>query len=352
MTFNDNLKATTQDYLAPKVVDAVLSGNVLAMTLLGNAERFRSRSLKKGVIVEKQDNGKSFSGLDTLNTNKSNTKITLEFDPRAYSIPVVIEGLERDVNASDPNSAADLVKEAMEEAQNAMLDDIGDMFYGTGTGNSNKDFLGLGALIDDGGDVATIGGKSRSDYSVLQSYEETVTGSLTSLQPLRTAEMRAKRGADKVDLHVTSETKWNEFEALLQATVSFNVDATGYKQLTRDKIVASKEGLGAEAGFDALFYRGAPVVADEKCPDLKWYGINRKHLKFFGLKSQKYKEVTFGRNTQIEGVYSEGQPVAKGFHFSGMMDSINQYAEIGHFYLLGNLVTFAPNRHFKITFSA
>jgi hypothetical protein len=352
MTFNDNMKALTQDYLAPKVVDAILSGNVLAMKLLGNSQRFPSRSMKKGVIVEKQTNGGSFSGLDTFNTNKSNTKISIEFDPRAYSMPVVIEGIERDVNASDKNASANLVKEAMEEAQNSMLDDLGDMFYSDGTGNSSKDFLGLAAIVDDGGVAASYGGQLRSTYTVLQSYEETVTGALTSLVPLRTAEMRAKKGADKVNLHVTSETKWNEFEGLLQATVHFNVDATGYKQVTRDRIVSSKEALGAEAGFDALYYRGAPVVADEKCPDLKWYGLNMDHLAFYGIKSTKYKEVSFGNSTQIEGAYSKGVPMVKGMHFSGLMDSINQYAEIGHFLLLGQLISFNPNRHFKMTFSA
>lgn len=351
MTFNDNLKAITQDFLAPKVADTILTGNVLTLKLLGNSKRWVGRSMKKGFIYEKQSNGKSFSGLDLFNTNVSNTKTYLEFEPKGYTIPVVITGIERDVNASDPSAAANLVKEAMEEAQNAAADDIATMFYGDGTGNGSKDFLGLAAIVDDGGVAATYGGKSRSTYTTLQSYEETVVGALNSLAPLRTAEMRAKKGSDKVDLHVTSETKWNEFEALLQATVEFKVDATGYKQVTRDNIVSSKEALGAEAGFDALYYRGAPVVADEKCPDLKWYGLNMKYLDFYGIKSTKYKEVSFGKNTEIEGPYSDA-PVIKGFHFSGLMDSINQYAEIGHFILEGELMSFNPNRHFKMTFSA
>lgn len=352
MAFNDNLKAITQDYLAPKVVDTVLTGNVVAMKLLGNAKKWSGEQMTKGVIVTKQNNGGSFSGLDTFNTNKVSTKIKLAFDPKGLYMPVVIEGMERDVNASDPSRAADLVKEAMEEAGNALLDLFADKIYGEALSTSD-DPQGLGSIVDDGGEVATYGGKSRATYTTLKGNETDVTGNLSSLSPLRTSEMLAKVGSDKVDLHVTSETKWNEFEALLQPQVQLNLNTDGYRQVTRDKVVASKAALGGEAGFDALFYRGAPVVADEKCPDLKWYGLNLKHLNWYGLKSSKHPQVVIGNNKEIEGAYSDnGISKTMGVHFTGLMDSINQYGEVGYFIILGNLISWNPNRHFVINFTS
>src|SRR5687768_12466323 len=146
MDFNANLQAITQTGLAPKVVDSILEGNVLAARLLGNAKKWKGRKMGKAVQIAKPTTGGSFAGLDPFMTNKSNTKVRLEFDLRGFYQAVVLEGMEVDVAGSDPEAAVDIVVEAMEEAGNAMGDSIGDLFYSDGTGNSNKDFLGLNAI--------------------------------------------------------------------------------------------------------------------------------------------------------------------------------------------------------------
>jgi hypothetical protein len=46
------------------------------------------------------------------------------------------------------------MKVTMEEGQNAMLDSVGTQVYGVGTGD---DFLGLGAIVDDGTNTSTYG---------------------------------------------------------------------------------------------------------------------------------------------------------------------------------------------------
>jgi hypothetical protein len=350
--FNENLRSITQTYLAPKVVDAVLRGNVLAMKLLGKPKKWSGEQMKKAVQVTKPANGGSFSGNDTFNTNTVQTKKQLAFDPKGYYQSVTIEGISRDVNASDPSRAADLVAEAMEEAGNALLDSVGTMFYGDSTGNGGKDTNGLLNIIDDGSVQDSYGGQSRTANVTLKSHVETVVGNLSSLTPLRTAEMAAKHGANKVDLIVTSETKWNEFEALLQPQLQLNFDSQGYKQVTRDRIVSSKEALKGEAGFDALYYRGAPIVADEKCPDLRMFGINTNSLFWAGLKSAdpEFKLVQVGKSKQIESPAYSMENI--GLHFSGLKESFNQYMVSGQFLLLGNLISWSPRDHFVIEFSA
>lgn len=354
MTFNANMQAITQTGLAPKVVDTVLSGNILALRLLGNAKKWKGRKLEKAVQVSKPTTGGSFAGLDPFVTTKSDTKRKLSFDLRGYYQAVVIEGMEDDASASDPQAAVDLVVEAMEEAGNAMADSVADLFYSDGTGNSNKDFLGLNAIIDDGGVVATYGGLSRSTYSTLQATQTDVTGGLTSLATLAAADSAARKGTDRVTLHVTSEDKWDEYEALIQPTISTNVMGDGYKQVTRTGIVQNQAALKGEVGFDALFFRGAPVVADEKCPALYWYGINENHIAWYGLRSNnsKYKPVDLAGNKEIEGVYGQTPSKNMGVNFSGLMNSQNQYGQVGFFVLLGNLVSFNPNRHFQLKFSS
>lgn len=350
--FNENLRAITQDYLAPKVLDSVLNGNVLAMKLLGMPKKWSGEQMSKTVRVSKQNNGGSFSGMDTFNRNKPSTKVRLAFDPKGIYVPVVIEGMERDVNATDKARAASLVADAMEEAGTELLDLVGDMFYGDSTGNGGKHPNGLLNIVDDGSVQANYGGQSRSTYTNFQSHVEAVTGNLTSLTPIRTAEMAAKRGSNKVTLHVTSETKWNELESLLNPQVQMNFDSQGYKQVTRDKIVPSKEGLKGEAGFDALYYRGAPVVADEKCPDLRWFGLNLNSIFWAGLESadEKYKVVKVGgQGEALESPVYNSENI--GLNFSGLRSSYNQYAEAGDFILLGNLISWSPRDHFVIEFT-
>ncbi len=353
MDFNANLQAMTQTGLAPKAVDTILRGNILAARLLGNAKKWKGRKLGKTIQVTKPTTGGSFAGLDPFVTNQSDTKRRLEFDLRGFYQSIVISDMENDVSG-ESESSVDLIVEAMEEGSNAMLDSIGDLFYSDGTGNDSKDFLGLNAIVDDGTVAATYGGLSRSTYTTIKGTRTAITGGLTTFATLAAADSAARKGTERVTLNVTGDTKWGEFEALIQPTMNSNVQSDGYKQVTRTGIVQNKASLKGEAGFDALFYRGAPVVADQKCPDLYWYGLNEDHLAWYGLRSRnpKYKPVDFGGNKQIEGVYQNIPSKNMGVNFSGLMNSQNQYGQVGFFVLLGNLVSFNPNRHFKLVFSA
>lgn len=351
---NQSFESVVLNGLAPKVADTVLKGSVLTLRVLGNAKPWRGKKIAKAFKYAKATNGSSFSGLDVFNTNKTDNKRQLEFECRAYVQPVVIEGLEADLVASDPNAAVDLTVSEMESAGDDMVDGVSDLFYGDGTGNSNKDFFGLRYIVDDASVAATYGGKSRSTFTTLQARRYTPAGGLTSFSTLATAENAARYGTDRVTLHVTGDTKWTELEALIQPTLQTNVVGDGNKKVTRTGVVANESALKGEAGFDALYFRGAPVVADQKCPDLYWFGLNEKHLQWYGLKSTQkgYNPVKIGGNTQIEGVYSDIPGKNMGMNWSGFMSSRNQYGQSGFLILLGNLISFNPNRHFQIVFGA
>lgn len=355
MTFDNDLKAITQDYLAPKVVDTVLNGNILVSKLIGNGQKWRGTQIKKAVKVAKQTNGGAFGSIaDVFNTNLERTKIQLAFDPRGVYMPVVIDGIERDVNASDPQAAAGVVKLAMESAEDDLLDLLGDYIYGDGSAEGGLAPDGLAKIVDDGTISPTYGGQSRSTYTTIRGNVVNVTGNLSSLAPLRTAETLAKRGTHRVDLWVGSETKFNEFESILQPAMNLNQQlGAGMVKVTRDNIVPVGQGMSVDSGFTGLMYRGAPFVADEKCPDLRIYGLNTKFLEWHGLKSSdpQYKLVNVGANTQIEGPNKKPTGNNMGIHFSGLMNSQNQYGQVAHFIILGNLVSSNPRAHVVIKFT-
>lgn len=352
--FNSSFESIVQTGLMPKVVDTVLKESVLTARILGNAQKWKGKQLVKSFKYKKQTNGSSFAGLEVFDSNKTDNKRQLSFDPKGYRIPVVIDGIEKSTWATDPTAAVDLTVEAIENATNDGADDIAAIFYGDGTGNSSKDPLGLLAIIDDGSVVSTYGGQSRSTYTTLKAYRTSPAAGLTSMSILATAENSVRYGSERVGFHVTSDTKWTEYENLLLPTLHSNVDSEGYSQMTRNKIVSPKDAAGASGGFNALFFRGKPVVADQKCPDLKWFGINEKNIAWFGIKAavNGYTPIQIGGNKEQEGVYEDMPSQNLGFAFSGLKTSPNQFGEIGYIVLLGNLVSFNPSRHFQINFAS
>src|SRR3990167_10602826 len=156
MTFDAYVQSVTNFEIVPKIVDNVLNSNVLALRILGNSKPWNGEQLKFPIKYQKSTSGGSFSGLDTFSTTKVNTRQLLAFDPRGYYQSVVLAGMDVDVNAT-PSGVLNLVKVEMESAQQDMVDSIGGLLYGDGTGNSSKEFLGLDAIVDDTTSVGTYG---------------------------------------------------------------------------------------------------------------------------------------------------------------------------------------------------
>src|SRR3990167_579738 len=345
MTFDSYVQSVTQDEIVPKIVDNILNSNVLTLRILGNGKSWNGETLKFPFKYQKSTAGGSFSGLDNFYTTKINTRQVLSFDPRGYYQSVVLPGMEVDVNAT-PAGVLNLVKVEMESAQMDMIDSIGTLMYADGTGNSNKDFLGLDAIVDDATSVATYGGLARSTYSMLNATRTASGGTLTPAL-MGALYDNCTRGGERPSLIVATEAIWTIYEALLQPTVQANYDAKGYAQATRSGVAESRGALQGEIGFDALFFRGVPFVRDEKCTSQTLWMLNEKYLNWYGLKSHKYSSISLS-SSNFQGVY-EDAPKATGFSWSGLKEPTNQYAEIGQIILEGNLVSAGPRYMGRLT---
>lgn len=338
-----------QPKLAKKVADGVLSGNILALKLLSNPETFYGTQIEKSHQYRTSGNGKVFTGQALFNTNEVATKIKLTFVKTAIEQPIVLVGTDLTAVQSDPNRAVDYIKEKREEATNELLDALGTQFYGDGTATDS--FVGLDAIVDNGSLVATYGGQARATYTSLNGNRYAVTG--IQLSDIATAEAAARRGSDRVNLHVTSDTYFNDFEALLMPTLSHQVDPRVY--VTRDGFAAPTAALSGHAGFMGLAYKGIPIVADQRIPANRWYGLNTDHLKWAAVQEvgPGYKKVMVGKNTEIEGVYNDkmGESYSFGLGYSDFIMSENQYTMKAHLILEGCIYSALPNRHFKLVVS-
>ena len=147
MAFSERVLSTTQDKLMPKVVDSILDSNVLATRLLSASKAWSGEQMKWPVKVAKNTTGGSFSGFDTLSTSATNNRIRLAFDPKFYSNTCSLPLDEVSANQTDAK-VIDLIAVELESTTQDCADDVGSLFYGDGTGNGGKDFLGQSTFVE------------------------------------------------------------------------------------------------------------------------------------------------------------------------------------------------------------
>lgn len=215
MSFGTRVTTTTQDKIVPKVVDLVLNSNVLASRVLSKAAKWNGETIKFPVKHSKNTTGQSFSGFDTFSTSATDNRVNLAFTPKFYQITCALPIDELSVNATE-SKVIDLAKLEMTSTAQDMADDLGTIFYGDGTGNGSKDFLGLEAIVDDGTNAATYGSLSRTTYSSQLRSTVTASSGVLSLAKMATLYSAVTSGSQKTTLGICSETIFNLYEQLLQ----------------------------------------------------------------------------------------------------------------------------------------
>ena len=343
MTFDAQIQSITQDHIVPKVTDNVLQSNVLSLLLLSNGKPWMGETLKFPVKLSSHTQGGSFDDYSEFSVANENVRQVASFDPRAYYQSVVIGGIAKSVNMISKTRLLDLVKVEMESVHQDMVDDIGTLLYGYGTGNSNKDFLGIRAAVDDGSNVATYGSLSRSTYTNWKSTIQTSVGAF-DFSKARTLHNSATVGNQKPNVDVCNETVFGYVEADYTATVqgNYNVMDGARATLTRRGIEKqARSGLTGHAGFDVLYYAGTPIVKDDKSPTGYLGSYNTNYITWYGVKAADANPV------DLKSMYHDGNdykdvPSSLGFAWTGFVRPAKQYAFIGQLLLIGNLVSPAP----------
>ena len=322
----------------PKIVDTVLAGNLITLRFVSNGSPWSGETLKVPIKYQKSLSGGSFDGYDQFSVTKYSTRTKMSFSPTGYYQSVVLSGMDVDVNAT-PAQVLDLVKVEMEGAMEDMLDSVGTLMY---TVQAGKAFLGLPDSVDDGTTVSSYGGLSRSTYTGLKASVTSIGGNIT-LALMRTGYDNATVGVHHPTLGVTTKAVFSYIEALAQPMYRLNSDTNGYPQVTRYGVVPTPEALHGMVGYDALFFRGMPIVRDEKATSGYLYFLNEEAFQWYGLKSHKYNNIDLSAQFHEYNEYdSGGAPKSYGFAWTGLKEPVNQYAEIGQILLMGQFVCKSP----------
>ena len=357
MTFAARVETYMQRVLLPKIADNALGGNVLATRLISNAKPGRSTYVEKSIKHKSSGTFTSFAGLDTFSTSPFDTKIKLSYDMRGVRLPIGLSGMEivASLTAGDL-AATNMIESAVEEAEMELVDGLGDVVYGDGTGNSNKDPLGTGAINDDGTNVTTIGGQSRTTYPVLKAKNTAIagTGQLTmlALSSLHT-DVSSGTNMTTPTLIVSDEASWDLYEQLLAPQVQHTYQQMGYYTVTSNQKKSGRnEGLVGNGGFVAVTFKGILYCKDEKHPANQIQMLNENWIEWRGWdvnNAAGYKAIKYGVN-QFETTYAEA-PISNftGFAWSGFRAPTNQFGSVADMILLGNTCSWQPRRQGKLT---
>ena len=321
--FSDFVLSVTNQVYVKKVVDNILNGNFGLMRFLSNSRPWPGGDqLLLPIKIQKGTSNGSYAGLDTLSTAQTSDRIMAAVSTRQYYGSVVVSGIQQAVNQGD-GRVLDLLATEMESKAADLKDTMGDGFYSDGTGNADKDIVGLRAAVDDSTFVTTYEGISRATYTA---WRSTITSDATiTLPDFATDFNAAKVGAEDPTLMLSTPAIFNIFEALMDQDVRYSLQFTGYDQIFGQGMPRKSSALAQGQGFNSLYFRGVPLVADEKCTTGRLYTLNEKHIFFH----------TFRKHPKHSAE-------KHGFFWTGLKEPVNQDGDVGQFLWYGNLASDGP----------
>ncbi len=348
---SETVTTITQNDVLPTIVNQVSNSTVWLARLFGDLKTdWNGANYRVPVRVAKKTNGSSFSGLTPWDTGSSNNVRYMEFTVQAYAEPVVIPGIQRAINAqAGDNQVLSFVSEKMDDAREAMRDNLGTMFYGVGVGD---DFDGLEVAVDDGTNATSYGGITRSSYSWMTSTIDSSSTAITLALAFANFDSVSAAGDEEEapTIALTTKTLWRTLETAMNSQIQAHYVSTsiqGYNKVSgktpKGELVPQAELKGA-AGFNAISLRARPMVADDKAPSGKFYWLNENKLEFRSLKDDTLRQITMA--TEVDDV--SGELPTSPIQFRDLMKSINQHGEIGAFLVFGQFVNRAPRRQGKL----
>jgi hypothetical protein len=282
----DALLSTTLANYRSQLTDNVFTARPLTYTLM---DKGRIRMLNGGTkIVEPLIYGQnstvaSYSGYDSLALTPQEGISAAEYDWKQYAASIAISGIEEAKNNGE-QEIINLLEAKIMQAEESMRESFNQMFFADGTGNSGKDWNGLGNLVETGNTVGGIN-SATSGNEFWRSYEENTSTALTLAQ-MSTAYNSVSVGNDHPDTLLTTQTLFEKYEALLQPNLRYTDTKT------------------ADAGFQNLLFKAAPVMYDVHCTAGVFYFLNSKYITLVGHSDKWFSQTEFIKPEDTDARYA------------------------------------------------
>jgi hypothetical protein len=349
---------TTAQRVAPFVVDAVHGSSVLAARVLAQPKSWAMGQYEQNPIqIAESTTGGDFTGLGNFDTSDVSTDVNLAWTTKGYyqniTIPIPLISLN-----NTEAGIINLTKRKMDVAKTAIMSQLGTRLYGLGTGDAIE---GLQLMTDAGTYSTTYGGLSRSTYGAYINGQVTpASAGVVSFQSLA-AQIdlcsTASESSDATNLILTTKTIWGLIETIVEAKNRGNYDtARGYQRVSpytpMGSAVRPDQLPVGSVGFDSYYFRGIPVVKDDKCPTGLIYTLNENYLKYVSLPLVGLKQISMAPQV-YRGVYSDageqgtadktpGQATA--FQITDPRMPTNQLGNVQQIVTYGNFANYNPKR--------
>jgi len=290
----DAILSTTLANYRDQLTDNIFSARPLTYHLMNKG---RIRMLNGGTkIVEPLIYGQNstvapYSGYDTISLTPQTGISAAEFEWKQYAASIAISGIEEAKNNGE-QEIINLLEAKIMQAEESMREGFNRMFFGNGTDtlgaggtDSGKSWNGLGNLIESGNTVGGINSASGQDNDWWRSYEENTAGALTLAQ-MATAYNSVSVGNDHPDMVLTTQTLFEKYESLLQPQVRYTDTAT------------------ANAGFQNLLFKAAPVTYDVHAPAGNMFFVNSKYMSLVGHSGKWFSNTEFVRPENMDARYA------------------------------------------------
>ena len=273
----DALLSTTLANYRDKLTDNVFTARPLTYWL-SDKGRIRMETggakLVEQLIYGQNSTVKSYTGYESLSLTEQEGITAAEYDWKQYGASIAISGIEEAKNNGE-HAIINLLESKIMQAEESMREGFNQMFFADGTGNSGKNWNGLGNLVEanvavGGIDPAVVG----NEY--WKSYENNTAGALTLAQ-MATAYNTTSVGNDHPDVILTSQTLFEKYESLLQPQLRYTDTKT------------------ADAGFQNLLFKSAPIMYDVHCNAGTMFFLNSKYIKLVGHSDKWFAQTDFVR---------------------------------------------------------
>lgn len=341
---NTQITTTTNQYLAPKVIDQILRDNEFFGEVMAATEDMKSRREYRGsqmlfpMKYQKGTSSVAFNGFDVLPITQTQTRVNMTFFPTFVAANVALAGTDLSVNDT-ADQILDLMQVEMTSRGQDLADDYGNLLYGTGAGK-NPD--GLGNIVDDGSIASSYGGLSRTTYAGLNATV-TASGGTISLLKIRQLWNAVTDGSVQPTNALTDYTTWSFVEQLMLPFLRMTAQAT---------VSGTREALRGDSGFKSLEWDGIKIHRDKKCPSGTFFMLNMEPeygLAFYGLNYYRNSALTYNPKDIKGNIYTDRKGITKAFSWTGWVEAYNQAAVNGFIIIGGNLISLAPFRNGKLT---
>ena len=311
--FNRLTTTTMQKYLST-FEDVIFTSKPLLyiITNHGNVETLDGGTqINQPLMYAELGNQGSFSGADVFLTNDDEGLTMAEYNWKNYYGAIKLNNDELAKN-SGTSAVIRIMENEIKRAELSISEELDRIFFLDGTGNSNKDFTGLAAMVSATstyGDIAVAG----NDWwkSTVNTTDIAINGSGTSdgFIGLRSTYLTVSEGNDFPTNIITTQENYAAYDGLFEQ-----------RQRFMDPQVANQ-------GFVTINFENAPIMFDRNTPDGYVYVLNMKYITLYKLGSAWFQMSDWlepiNQDVRVKKIILRGELTCSNRKRQGLLNNVN-----------------------------